>query len=117
MATAKVQIVNNGESEAKQKRGANGASTAIRIGHKTKAKMVQLLRQANKDRLGRKVKADDLIGFGLSLISDDHISEICTKMLSNKDRMELLFQKFSKERRGATREEFFGALLEGKLAH
>jgi len=34
---------------------------------------------------------------------------------ANKDRLELLFQKFSKERRGATREEFFGMLLGGKV--
>lgn len=58
MSTAKVQIVNKSESESTQKRGSIAVSTAIRIGHKTKSKMEQLLRQANKDRLGRKVKAD-----------------------------------------------------------
>ena len=116
MAAAKVQIVNNSESESKQKRGANGASTAIRIGHKTKSKMEQLLRQANRDRLGRKVKADDLICFGLSLISDDHIAEICNKMLSNKDKLEILFKRVSKEKRGISRDAFYGILLEGKVA-
>jgi hypothetical protein len=61
------------------------------------------------------VKPDDLIGFGLELLNEQHIAEICDKMLTNKDRMELLFQRFSKERHGATREEFLGELLKGRL--
>lgn len=115
MSATKVKILNNSESESMHKRGSNAASTPIRIGHKTKSRLEQLLRQANKGRLGRKVKADDLMCFGLGLINDDHISEICNGTLSNKDRMELLFQRFSKERRGATREDFLGLLLEGKV--
>ena len=117
MSLSKEQNVNNGEAKTKQKRAAVTPTVAIRIRHKSKARLEQLLRQVNKDRPGRKVKADDLIGFGLEILTDQHLAEICDKMLSNKDRMELLFQRFSKERRGATREEFLGALLDGKLAH
>ena len=114
MSATKVQIVNNGDSEVKQKRGTNAPSSPIRIKHKTRSRLEQMLRQANKDRAGRKIKADDVIWFSLNLLSDDHIREICDKSLSNKDRMELLFRKLSKEKRGVTRDEFLGMLLDGK---
>ena len=81
MATTKYQSVANGESQVMQKRKGTASSAPIRVKQRTKAKLEQLLKQANKDR------------------------------------MELMFQSFVKERRGATREEFFGALLEGKLTN
>lgn len=81
MATTKYQSVANGESQVMQKRKHTAPSAPIRVKQRTKAKLEQLLKQANKDR------------------------------------MELMFQSFLKERRGATREEFFGALLEGKLTN
>ena len=115
MSETKNQKVTIGETKMKQSRVAPAATVAIRIRHKTKAKLEQLLRKANKDRSGRKVKADDLICVGLELVTDQHVAEICDKMLSNKDRIEMLFKAFSKERRGTTREEFLGALLNGEL--
>ncbi|MEI8028019.1 MAG: hypothetical protein WCI18_16840 [Pseudomonadota bacterium] len=87
----------------------------MRIRYKTKAKLEQLIRQANKERLGKKVKVDDLIMFALGLIDDQHLADICSKTLSNKDRMELLYRKLAKEKRGITREEFLGMLLDGKV--
>ncbi len=117
MATTKLQSVSGGVSQVTQKRKESATSAPIRVRQKSKVKLEQLLKQANKERMGRKIKADYLIWCGLNLISDTHIAEICDKALTNKDRMELLFQKFSKERRGATREEFLGMLLEGKLAN
>ncbi len=115
MSQVNDQSVANGEGKTKQKRRTDAAAFPIRIRQKTKAKLEQLLRQTNKDRHGRKVKADDLICFSLELLTEQHLTEICDKLLSNKDRLELLFQQFLKGRRGATREEFLGALLEGKL--
>jgi len=115
MSETKNQKMNIGDSKVKQSRVAPAATVAIRIRDKTKARLEQLLRQANKDRSGRKVKADDLICVGLELVTDQHVAEICDKMLSNKDRIEMLFKAFSKERRGTTREEFLGALLNGEL--
>jgi hypothetical protein len=117
MATNKLQSVANGESQMMQKRKHTAPSAPIRVKQRTKAKLEQLLKQANKDRVGRSIKADDLIWCGLALINDAHIAEIRDKVLSNKDRMELMFQSFVKERRGATREEFLGALLAGNLTH
>jgi len=115
MATSKLQSVSSADSKVTQKRKETASSAPIRVKQRTKAKLEQLLKLANKDWVGRSIKADDLIWCGLSLINDAHIVEIRDNALSNKDRIELLFQSFVKERRGATREEFFGALLAGNL--
>lgn len=103
------------KSGLRQKPAKEATSVAVRIRYKTKAKLEQLLRQANKDRLGKKVKVDDLIMFALGLINDQHLADICSKILSNKDRMELLYRKLAKEKRGITRDEFVGMLLDGKV--
>jgi hypothetical protein len=109
------QNVANGEGKTKQTRRAEATLMPIRIRQKTKSKLELLLRQTNKDRPGRKVKADDLICFSLDLLTEKHLAEICDKMLSNRDRIELLFQLFLKGRRGATREDFLGELIKGRL--
>ena len=102
-------------SKVKQKLGSNGASSPIRVKQNTKAKLNELLQRANKQKLGRKVKTDDLICFGLDLLTDAHLEQICNKALTNKDRLELLFRKVAKEKRGITRDEFVGLLIDGKV--
>jgi hypothetical protein len=115
MATNRALKAANGESQVMQKRKGTASSAPIRVKQRTKAKLEQLLKQTNKDRVGRRIKADDLIWCGLALINDAHIAEIRDNSLSNKDRMELLFQQFLQSRRGATREDFLGELLKGNL--
>ena len=80
-----------------------------------RVKMDELLKRANKHKLGRKVKTDDLICFSLGLLTDEHLEQICNKTLTNKDRLELLFRRVAKERKGLTRDEFFGLLIDGKV--
>lgn len=106
--------VNKSKKVVRHKPTSDVTSVAVRIRDKTKARLEQLLKQANKDRLGKKVKVDDLITFALGLITDEHLAEICSRTLSNKDRLEILYRKLSKEKRGMTRDEFFGMLLDGK---
>lgn len=115
MHTQPNQEVIKTKKEMHQKTKTESTSSPVRIREKTKAKLELLLRQANKDRLGRKVKVDDLMMFALDLITEQHLTEICNKMLSNKDRMELLYRKIAKDKRGITRDEFIGMLLEGKF--
>ena len=102
--------------EVKQKGSGAGATVPVRVHHETKVKLEQLLRRANKDRMGRRVKPGDLIGFALGLITDQHLATICDGTLSNKDRLELLYRRMAKERRGLTKDEFFGLLLDGSLS-
>ena len=92
--TAKQEVIKT-DCAMRQKPKDKLASVAVRVRCKTKSKLEHLLRQANKDRLGKKIKIDDLILFALGLITDTHLADICTKTLSNKDRMELLYNNTS----------------------
>lgn len=91
------------------------ASTPIRIKIQSKGKLDALLARVNRDRIGRKVKADDLVCFSLDLLTDAHLDEISTKLMTNKERVEILYRKLAKARRGLTKDDFLGMLLEGKL--
>ena len=113
--TARARSVNKNISQNKPKGETQVTSAPIRIRTNTKLKLEQLLRQVNKDRRGRRVKADDLISYSLDLLTDQHLASICDETLTNKDRLELLFSKLSKDQRGLTRDDFFGMLLAGKV--
>jgi len=96
--------------------GKAGASVPVRIRTESKEKIDALLARINKDRIGRKVKADDLICFSVDLLTDAHLEQIGAKLLSNKERIEILYRKLAKTKRGLTREEFLGMLLDGTLS-
>ena len=116
MASMSTENDAGSRGELRQKRVVDASSSPVRISPKTRVKLDQLLRQANKDRLGRRVKPDDVMAFALGLVTDEHLAAICDNTMSNKDRMEALFRRMAKERRGFTREDFFGLLLSGKLS-
>lgn len=107
--------VSNSKSRMRCKATGEETSIAVRIRRRTKAKMELMLRQCNRDRPGNKVKIDDLVLFALDLITDQHLADICSRTLSNKDRIELIYRNMSKVKRGLTRDEFFGLLLAGKV--
>ena len=109
------QNVVNGEGKTKQTRRADATVMPIRIRQKTKSKLELLLRQTNKDRPGRKVKADDLICFSLELLKKQHFAKIRDNLMSHWEPMELAIQQSLKDRLGATREVFLGELLKGRL--
>ena len=92
------------------------ASSPVRICARSRDKLDAMLARVNKDRFGRRVTADDLIGYGLDLLTDTHLEEIGTRLLSNKERIEIMYRKMVKARKGLTRDEFLGMLLEGKMA-
>ena len=90
------------------------ASSPVRIGAQSKGKLDALIVRINKDRVGRRVKPDDLICYSLDLLTDQHLQEIGARLLTNKERIEVLYSKLSKTKRGLSRDEFLGLLLEGK---
>ena len=116
MATAESTAQGIQTVKGKQSPAAACASSPIRVKQSTKSKLDDFVRRANKQRVGRKIKPDDVICFSLDLLDDNHVDQICNKSLTNKDRMEMLYRKVSKEKRGISRDEFFGMLLDGKLS-
>lgn len=103
-------------TKVKQSGTTQGSTCPVRLKRGTKAKLDDFLRRANKKEAGKRIKPDDLVGFSLDLLTDDHLDQICDRSLTNKDRLEMLFKKVAKERRGTTRDEFLGMLLDGKVS-
>ena len=116
MSTMETTVRNIHRPKVKQNCATECSSAPVRVKQNTKAKITDLLGKANKLKAGRKIKPDDLIGFSLDLVTDEHLEEICSRSLTNKDRLEILFRKVSKEKRGISRDEFLGMLLDGKVA-
>ena len=103
-------------AKAKVSKSAKGnASSPVRLRAQSKGKLDALIARINKDRVGRRVKPDDLICYSLDLLTDQHLQEIGARLLTNKERMEILYSKLSKTKRGLTRDAFLGMLLEGKV--
>lgn len=103
-------------AKAKVNKSAKGiASSPVRLRAQSRAKLDALVARINKDRAGRRVKPDGLICYSLDLLTDQHLQEIGARLLTNKERIEILYSKLSKTKRGLSRDQFFGMLLEGKV--
>ena len=103
-------------AKAKVNKSANAsASSPVRLRTQSRTKLDALIARINKDRAGRRVKPDDLICYSLDLLTDQHLQEIGARLLTNKERIEILYSKLSKTKRGLSRDQFFGMLLEGKV--
>ena len=116
MSTNNEIIVSRENKNLPQRRAQNEKSSPVRIGIRSKEKLDALVKRVNRNKVGRKVKADDLIRFSLDLLNDEYLEEIRNKALSNKDRLEILFQRAAKERKGISRDEFLGLILTGKVS-
>jgi hypothetical protein len=73
-----------------------------------------LLTRADKNRVGRKIRVDYFVGSSLELLNNEQLKYLKSRLLTNKVRIEILFKKLSKTKRGLSREGFLGMLLEGK---
>lgn len=105
----------NQEKDSKPK--AKPEVSAIRIDLCTQKLISSLLAKANRKSYGRKVKAGQLVQLALQKLTDADIKLLQEKSLSNADRMEMKFREYSKRNSGATREEFFGFLLQANAAN
>jgi hypothetical protein len=103
----------NGEAPIHKVKG--GSSSPIRLQKQAKEKLDSLLTRANRNRIGRKIRANDLIGYSLDLLTEEHLKNLVSRSLTNKARIEILYRQLSKTKRGLSREEFLGMLLEGKV--
>ncbi|MEI8027669.1 MAG: hypothetical protein WCI18_15080 [Pseudomonadota bacterium] len=91
-------------------------SSAIRLQKQAKERLDSLLTRANKNRIGKKIRANDLIGYSLDLLTEEHLKDLVARRLTNKERLEIHYKQLSKTKRGYSREEFLGMLLDGKVA-
>ena len=112
MATNSTKTVNNASENVKQTK-AGRDSFPVRIKSQTKSNLDDLLKRANKNHVGRKIKADDVICYALKLLSNENLAEISQAALTNRDKFELLFKLEQKKNRALNRDSFYGLLLRG----
>ncbi len=78
-------------------------------------KIKELLKKANKNPYGKKVKPKDLVQKSISLITDEHLFELKSATLSNQDHIDMKFKQYQKQNPKISKDEFLGKLLCGKL--
>ncbi len=73
------QIVTSEEAPTKKVKGSS--SSPIRLQKQAKEKLDCLLTRANKNRVGRKIKADDLFGYSLDLLTEEHLKDLIVLLI------------------------------------
>ena len=95
----------NGEANINRVNGSS--SSPIRLQKQAKEKLDILIARANKNCIGIKIRANDLIGYSLDLLTEEHLKDLVARCLTNKERLEILNRQLSKTKRGLSRERFF----------
>ena len=80
------------------------------------AKLLATLKEkANKKSFGRKIKDGEIIAKGLSLIEPHHLMEIQETTFSEKDRLLMAHEEYSRQNGKITLDQFIGRLLKGEI--
>ena len=80
------------------------------------AKILQSLKdKVNKKPYGRKVKDSEIIAKALSLIDAHHLSELQDATLSEKDRLHMAHEDFTRQHGKISLDQFIGRLLKGEI--
>ncbi|MFM6928682.1 MAG: hypothetical protein ACKOX6_09465 [Bdellovibrio sp.] len=80
------------------------------------AKLLQTLKdKTNKKSFGRKVKDSEIIGLGLTLITSEHIQQLQSQTLSEKDRLHMAHEEFQRANGKISLDQFIGKLLNGEF--
>ena len=89
--------------------------TTIRLTTTTFKTLLGLAERINRKDFGCRVKHDDVIACGLSLIASDHVKGLQERSLSNQDRLNALYDRYAAKRKNVSKDEFLGLLLAGRL--
>jgi len=79
--------------------------------------LANLKERANKKNYGRKIRDGEIIALGLSLIGTQHLQELQSQTLSEKDRLHMAHEDFVKQHGKISLDQFIGKLLKGEISH
>ncbi len=81
------------------------------------AKLLQSLKdKANKKAYGRKIRDSEILAKALTLVDQNHLSELQQETLSEKDRLHMAHENFQKANGKITLDQFIGKLLKGEIS-
>jgi len=87
----------------------------LRLKRSTATALQTILAKANKKEGGKRVRAEQAIALGLSLIGPEHIEKLQQSSLSNVDRFEDLYRQYAARNKDLTKDQFMGMLIDGQL--
>lgn len=89
--------------------------SAIRIGTKTKSVLCKIAETVNTNGGSKKIKPDAIIYYALKKINKQEIEELRATTFSNADLFEKEFMKHKRSNKNASKDEFLGMILHGKV--
>ncbi len=102
---------------AKKPKPAGQVKTApVRVSKETRKRIISELTRLNKKDLGRRIKVDELIALGLSLLTSEHHAQLQDATLSNADRLERRYLGYIKDHGPISKDRFLGKVLAGEVA-
>ena len=102
-------------NEKKPKAKSKTTTSALRVKHETRKRILAELVKLNKKDFGRRVRPDDLISFAISLIEPKHIQALQEKSFSNADRLDRDYRSYIQKNGTISRDEFLGKILSGEI--
>lgn len=79
---------------SKQKNKKNEGRVSVRIKESTQTRAASMLKKLNEEKMGRKIRFEDLCDLALSLVTESHLAVLQEQSLSHEDRKEILRQKY-----------------------
>ena len=83
----------------------------MRVRQSAKERAGILLLAANRKTLGRKIKFEDLFDLALGLVTDEHLTLLQERSLSNEDQKERLREKYIAIHGSISRDAFTGYMM------
>lgn len=98
-------------SSVQNKSKAQPTNDYIRIKRETKRKILSDLTQLNRKTFGKSVTPDQYIALAISLLTPEHLEQLKSKSMTNKDRLEQKYREHCQVHGKVSMDEFLGLLL------
>lgn len=111
-----MEIENEIKKESKQADKSKSKPTEVfrKIDGQSLKLLNSLRERANKKNYGKTIKDSELIGLGLSLITDVMIKDLQEKSLSNRDRLNLWHEQYCKKSEKISFDQFLGQIMQSE---
>lgn len=96
------------EKTNKSKSKVVAKSVSVRVHSESKLAAMSRLESANKKKLGRRIKFEDLFNLALGLVTEEHIKVLHERSLTHANRQELLRQRYAETRGPISVDDFIG---------
>lgn len=110
-----MEVQKNVEKTSERKSSPSKRKTVLKKLDAEAAKLLQSLNdKANKKNYGRKVRDSEIILKALLLMEEAHIGELQEQSLTEKDRLQIAYERFQKENGKTSMDQFIGHLLKAQ---